>query len=339
MAVQVSIVTVSFNSKEFLRDCLESVFKFTSEIDFEFIVVDNASTDGTAQWLADVKSGKEKIPGVDLGKVKFVFSKENGGFSKGNNWGIKEAIGEYILLLNPDTKFLENSLKVMKTWMDGHQDCAVASCQLLDIEQKVLPTGGYAPILPRVAAWALFLDDLPILSKIFKSYHPHAVGVPWTEFLGDIPGIKFFLKPGAKLPEKAPVYHYDHEFFPDWVTGAFFFARKKAFDQLGALDEEIFMYGEELEWCLRAAKSGWKVGYTPQTRIVHLERKSSGGAPRNALLGEFKGLKYIYGKYEPVWKQLILGTILDVGAVLRIIFWMVRLKPAVAKIYFEALML
>lgn len=339
MAIQVSIVTVSFNSKEFLRDCLESVFKFTSEVDFEFIVVDNASTDGTTQWLADLKSGKEKIPGVDVSKMKFVFAKENGGFSKGNNWGIKEAAGEYILLLNPDTKFLENSLKTMRDWMNGHQDCAVASCQLLDFEQKVLPTGGYSPTLSRVAAWAFFLDDLPVLSKIIKSYHPHAVGVPWSEFLGDIPGIKFFLKPGAKLPEKAPVYHYDHEFFPDWVTGAFFFARKKVFDQLGGLDEEIFMYAEELEWCLRVKKSGWKVGYTPQTRIVHLERKSSGGAPRNALLGEFKGLKYIYGKYEPVWKQLVLGTILDIGAVLRIIFWMVRLKPAVARIYFEALML
>lgn len=335
MVVQVSIVTVSYNTKDLLRDCLESVFKFTTGITFEVIVVDNVSTDGSVEYLRTLKN------------IRLIESKENLGFSKGNNLGIKEARGEYILLLNPDTKFLENSLKTMKDWMDGHPECAVSSCQLLDSEQKVLPTGGYAPTLPRVAAWALFLDDLPVISKFFKSYHPHAISVPWGEFLGDIPGIKFFLKPGAKLPEKEPVFHYDHEFFPDWVTGAFFFVRRKAFDQIGGLDEEIFMYGEELEWCLRAKKSlrpdgsgqAWRVGYTPTTRIVHLERKSSGGAPRNALLGEFKGLKYIYGKYEPVWKQLVLGTILDIGAVLRIIFWMVRLKPEVAKIYFEALLL
>lgn len=81
------------------------------------------------------------------------------------------------------------------------------------------------------------------------------------------------------------MYAYDREFDPDWVTGAIFFVRKKVFDQIGLLDEEIFMYAEELEWCIRAKKAGWKVGYSPITKIIHLERKSSGGVPRNAILG------------------------------------------------------
>ena len=81
------------------------------------------------------------------------------------------------------------------------------------------------------------------------------------------------------------------------------------------------------------------MGYTPVTKIVHLERKSSGGLPRNAILGEFRGLKYIYGKHYGEWKQVALGTVLDVTAFLRVVMWLVRLKPEMAKIYLEALLL
>ena len=132
---------------------------------------------------------------------------------------------------------------------------------------------------------------------------------------------------------------YEKEFFPDWVSGAFFFVRREAIDKVGTLDENIFMYGEELEWCIRFKNARWKIGYTPITRIVHLERGSQGGIPRGAILGEFKGLKYIYGKHFPEWKQVALGTVLDVAAFFRIFLWLVRLKPHMARVYLEALLL
>ena len=139
--MDLSVIIVSYNVKELLKNCLESVSKFTQDLKYEIIVVDNASTDDSVS---------------DLSNLKLILSKENGGFSKGNNLGIKQAKGKYILLLNPDTLLVENSLKIMFDWMETHPEIAVSSCQLLNSEQKITSTGGYFPNLFRVAAWAVF---------------------------------------------------------------------------------------------------------------------------------------------------------------------------------------
>lgn len=285
--MDLSVVIVSYNVKELLKNCLESVLKYTQNIKYEIIVVDNNSTDDSISYLRNLSG---------LSNLKIILSKENGGFSKGNNLGIKEAKGKYILLLNPDTLLIENSLKIMFDWMEVHPEIAVSSCQLLNSEQKISPTGGYFPSLFRVAAWAVFLKPF--------SFHPSA-------------------------------FLYKKEFNLDWVTGAFFMIRKEAINKIGLLDENIFMYGEELEWCLRFKQNNFKIKYTPVTKIIHL----ANSLPRNAVLGEFKGLKYIYGKHFPGWKQNVLDLLLNLTAVLRIIFWLFRLKPQMAKIYLKALFL
>ncbi|OGG19244.1 hypothetical protein A2721_00220 [Candidatus Gottesmanbacteria bacterium RIFCSPHIGHO2_01_FULL_47_48] len=316
--MDVSVVIVSYNSKDLFKNCLESVYKFTKDLEFEVIVVDNASTDGVTDYLKsqispaspELGRGRANIKDTNQkSNLKAIFSEENLGFSRGNNVGIKEAKGKYVLLLNNDTELLENSIERMKLWMDAHQDVAVVSCQLVNSEHKASATGGFFPRLHNVIAWGWFLDDLPILRNYFPSYHPH---------------------PGPM---------YDKEQFLDWVTGAFFFVRKAAIDQVGMFDENIFMYGEELEWCIRFKKAGWKIGYTPITKVVHHERGSQGGLPKGAILGEFRGLKYIYGKHYPGWMQVALGTVLDVAAFLRVVLWLVRLKPQMAKIFLEALLL
>ncbi len=286
--MDLSVIIVSYNVKDLLKNCLESVFKFTKDINFEVIVVDNNSTDGSQDFISNFKFQNSNF--------KFILSQENGGFSKGNNLGIKKAKGKYILLLNPDTLLVENSLKIMFAWMEAHSEVAVASCQLLNSEQKLSPTGGYFPNLFRVAAWAVFFKPF--------SFHP-------------------------------PAFFYKKEFSPDWVTGAFFMVRKEALEKVGLLDENIFMYGEELEWCMRFKSAGWRIKYTPITKIIHL----ANSLPRNAVLGEFKGLKYIYEKHFSPWRQTVLEFLLNIAAVLRIIMWSVRLKPAMAKIYLEALFL
>lgn len=298
--MDVSVVILSYNVVALLKNCLESVLKFTKDLKFEVIVVDNASTDDSVEMLKKFQHDNFKL----------ILSKENGGFAKGNNLGIKAASGKYLLLLNPDTLLVENTLKTMFDWMEAHTDYAVVSCQLLDSEQKSSPTGGYFPTLPKIAVWAFFIDDILVLNRIFSSYHP-----------------------------KADRYPLNADCDLDWVTGAFFMVRREAMEKAGLLDENFFLYGEELEWCLRFKAAGWKVGYTPATKIIHLERKSSGGLPRNAVLGEFRGLKYIYAKHFPGWKQPVLEFLLNIAAFLRIIFWLVRLKPGMAKIYLEALFL
>lgn len=298
--MDVSVVIVSYNAASYLKECLDSIFNFTKSTSFEVIVVDNASTDDSVEVATQFKRQNSK--------VKIIENKENRGFGSGVNTGLKEATGKYVLVLNPDIRFLEDSISKMLAYMSAHQDVGLAGCTLLEGEpflrqgeQKMLPNGGYFPTLTRLFFWAFFI-------RIPQAYHP-----------------------------KASCYPLSADCFLDWVTGSFMFARKEVIDKVGFLDEDIFMYSEEVEWQYRMRLAGWKIGYTPTTKVVHYERQSSGGSPRNAILGEFKGLKYIYGKHFPGWKQIVLGSLLDIAACLRIIFWLVRRNREMAKIYLEAL--
>ncbi|MCL5432370.1 MAG: glycosyltransferase family 2 protein [Patescibacteria group bacterium] len=297
--MDVSIVIVSYNASGYLKECLDSIFQFTKNIKFEVIVVDNASSDDS---LTVAKSyGK---------KVTVIANPDNRGFGAGVNTGIKKATGEYILVLNPDVRFLDDAISAMLTFMGQHSDVGLASCQFLDGlpagrhgEQKMLANGGYFPTLPRLLCWAFFI-------RIPTAYHLRAKS--------------------SKLQATS---------YLDWVTGSFMFVRREVIDKVGLLDENIFMYGEEVEWQYRINSAGWRIGYTTTTKVIHHERGSQGGLPRGAILGEFKGLKYIYGKHFPGGKQIVVGAILDAAAFLRVIFWLARLKLAMAKIYLEALFL
>lgn len=302
--MDVSVIIVSYNAASYLKECIESIFKFTKNISFEIIVVDNNSPDDS---LAVARSfGK---------KIMVIANKDNRGFGAGINTGLKRATGKFVLILNPDIRFLDDAISKMVAYMGQHSDVGLAGCTFLDTEQKMLPNGGFFPTLTRLFLWTLFLDDLPIIGDLVKSYHPSASPLLRRENL------------------------FSKEFFPDWVTGSFMFVRKGAVDKVGGLDENIFMYGEEVEWQYRIKSAGWRIGYTTLTKVVHHERKSSGGSPRNAILGELTGLKYIYGKHFPGWKQIVLGTLLDILAVSRALFWLIRFKPQMAKIYLEALTL
>ena len=295
--VDVSVVIVSYNAAPYLKECLDSIFKFTSGSSIEVFVVDNASSDDSVM----VARSYEK-------KVTVIVNKENRGYAAGVNAGLKRAMGKFILILNPDMRFLDDGISKMLAYMGQHFNVGLAGCTFLNDEQKLLPNGGYFPTLTRLFLWTFFLDDWPILKNIVASYHP-------------------------------TVGRYKTDFFLDWVTGGFMFVRKEVVDKVGMLDENIFLYGEEVEWQYRIKLAGYQIGYTTVTKVVHHERKSSGGSPRNAILGEFKGLHYFYGKYFPGWKQIMVGTLLDVAAAGRIVLWLLRLKPAMARMYLEALLL
>lgn len=296
--MKISVIIVSFNTKRLLLDCLNSVLRKTKGLETEIIVVDNASDDGSIEAI-------EKI------KIKLIKNKDNLGFARANNQGIKESTGDYILLLNSDTKFLENSLKTMTDFMEEKRRVGIATCQLVGENGEVQPSGGFSPNLIRVAAWMFFLDDLPDVNKLIKSFHPHPPS--------------FYTKDSWYQS-----FHYQ-----DWVTGAFFLIRKKVIDQIGLLDENFFMYVEELEYCYRAKKAGWQIAYNPATKIIHFGGKS--GTSRGAILGEYQGLRYFFAKHRPFWQGLVLRVFLKVGAILRIIvFGIIRNNKEAKDIYAQA---
>ena len=151
-------------------------------------------------------------------------------------------------------------------------------------------------------------------------------------FIDDLPGGSV-LKP----------YHIDHDSFYknehelDWVTGAAFMIPKKVIEKVGTFDKDIFMYGEDVDLCYRIKKAGFKIIMNPQSKIVHIGQGSSGKIPKNAILGEYKTILYVYKKHMGTGSLQMARFLLKIGALLRVLVFSVLGRKELAKIYVEAL--
>jgi len=177
--------------------------------------------------------------------VQLIASSVNLGFGKANNLAMRESTGRYLLILNPDTIIQEDTLHAMVTFMDAHPDAGMAGCKVLNADgtfQLSCRRGFPTP-------WASFCKVFG-LSALF-------------------PNSKLFA--GYNL-----TYLDENKTYPvDALAGSFMMVRREVFDQTGGFDEEYFMYGEDLDWCFRTQKAGWKVYYTPATQIIHYKGEST----------------------------------------------------------------
>ena len=300
--MDLSVIIVNWNTKKLLENCLQSIFKFTRGINFEVIVIDNGSKDGSVEMV------KQKFP-----KTKLIPNNQNLGFTKANNQGIKIAKGKYILLLNSDTHLIENSLFKLVKKAQALKNVGALGPQLLNIDKTIQQSAGFFPNLPQVFFWMTFIDDLPG-GSILKPYH-----IDHDTF-----------------------YHNDRQV--DWVTAAAILVPRNVIDKIGKLDEKIFMYGEEVDWCYRIKKAGYDVYFSPATKIVHIGRGSSNKVSKNAIAGEYKGILYFYKKYKGAFLLQIVRILLKIGALARIVaFAILGLacrqagRKELAKSYVEAL--
>ena len=293
--MDLSIIVVNWNTKKLLEDCLSSIYKYTKGITFEVIVVDNGSEDGSCQMV------KEKFP-----QVKLIPNKDNLGFTKANNRGIKISKGKYIMLLNSDTYQIENALAKIVEKAESLENLGAMGPLLLNTDRTIQQSGGYFPHLPQILWWMTFIDDLP----------------------GGI-----ILKP----------YHVDHDNFYrkdqelDWYTGAALVVPKQVIKKVGPLDENIFMYGEDFEWCYRIKKAGYKIYFSPEAKIVHIGRGSSQKIPTRAFVGEYKGIVYFYQKHKGKFSLQIVRLLLKIGALARIVVFGLLGRRELAKTYAEVL--
>ncbi len=229
-----SIVIVNYNVQYFLEQCLYSVYRAISNIDSEVIVVDNDSKDGSCELI------RAKFSWVTL-----IENKENVGFSKANNQGIKIAKGKYVLLLNPDTIVEENTFQKCIEFMELHPDAGALGVKMVDGTGSFLPESKRGLPTPFVAFWKIFgFSKLFPKSKLFGQYH--------LSYL-----------PEDKIAEV------------DVLSGAYFFLRASCLEKSGLLDESFFMYGEDIDLSYRIQKSGHKNYYFPDTKIIHYKGEST----------------------------------------------------------------
>ena len=246
MTLDLSIVIVSWNVVDLLRDCLRSIYAAPGarmeggdalrigDYAVEVYVVDNASSDGSPEMV------REDFPGVTL-----VAGKANLGFTRGNNVALRRCRGRYVLLLNPDTRVVGDALSRMLDYMEAHPDAGVLGPQLRYGDGSLQSSRRRFPTL-MTAFWE---------STLLQNWFPRN---RWARAysLADTPD---------DLVQDV-----------DWVVGACMLMRGEAIQQVGLLDEHFFMYSEELDWCRRIVAAGWRVVYFPQAVIIHYEGQSSG---------------------------------------------------------------
>lgn len=234
--VDLSVIILTFNTRELLAKCLESISALDNgNFRIEVIVVDNASSDGSREYLKSLKGG-----------LKVIFSDQNLGFAGGNNLALRGARGRYILFLNSDTELAPSALNKIIAFMDQNPKVGASTAK------TILFSGGMDPDCHRgfPTPWAsicyfLGLENLFPKSKIFGQYH------------------KFY----ENLDK---VHEIDAGF------GTFMIVRRKALDGVGAWDESYFFYGEDLDLFYRIKKSGWRVMFYPEPLVTHHKGASSG---------------------------------------------------------------
>lgn len=244
---QLSVIIVNYNVKYFLEQAVLSALKACAKIDAEIIIIDNHSVDGSVEFITQkfVQQAGQHTP------VSVIANQQNTGFSKANNQGIAIAKGKYVLLLNPDTVVEEDTFEKCIQFMDAHPDAGGLGVKMIDGKGNFLPESKRGFPSPEVAFYKVFgLANLFPKSKIFGKYH--------LGFLSE---------------------NETHEV--DVLAGAFMLIRKEALDKIGWLDEDFFMYGEDIDLSYRIVKGGYKNYYFPETRIIHYKGESTKKASFN----------------------------------------------------------
>jgi len=283
--LKLSIITVSFNTKPLLKQCMESVYQNLDNIEHEIFIVDNNSQDGSPGMV------KESFP-----DVKLIENKENMGFAKANNQALKQAKGEYLLLLNSDTIVLPGTLNIMMDFMDANPKVGGLGAKLVDQDLNLQTSCRHFPTLFTVFSQLFGLSAMFPKSKIFGRYD---------------------------------MSYWDHGQIRkvDCVPGTSLLVRKKAMQEVGLLDKNYFMYFEDTDWCYRFARAGWKVVFLPDAKVIHLGGASAAKSNRGPFYDKtltkefFNSLFYYFKKFHGCFSVLILRIFIFISLVMRMLKW------------------
>jgi GT2 family glycosyltransferase len=266
---KLSIVIVNWNTREYLRKCLESVFRYAGNLDYQLIVIDNHSQDSSQELLSSLRLLNDKI--------EVVLNKKNLGFAKAVNSGLRRAKGEYILLLNPDTQIKETTLEKSIKFMDDHSHCGVMGGKILN------PDGS---IQPSIRKFPTFLSQLFILLKL---HH--------------------FTKNQSLKEYFSYNFDYSRTQEVDQVMGAFFLIRKSILEIIGYFDERFYLWFEEVDFCRRAKNANWRIFYYPEAEIVHTGGASFSQKISIRNQWQFnKSLLYYFKKHSGHLKHFLLAV-------------------------------
>lgn len=274
--MKLSIIIVNYNVKFFLEQCLHSILASQVHFAYEIFIVDNNSTDKSIEYLQ---------PRFQQKFIHFIANRDNLGFAKANNQAIKQASGEFILLLNPDTVLGETALSNVIHFLDQHPKSGAVGVKMINGNGKFLAESKRGFPSPWASFCKIFgLASIFPKSRLFGKYN--------------------LLYLNNNEIHQVPI-----------LAGAFMMLRRKAIDQSGLLDENFFMYGEDIDLSYRILKSGYLNYYLPET-ILHYKGESTDKNDEKYISAFYEAMRIFYKKYYPHSNRIFSG-IISVGISLK----------------------
>lgn len=259
-----SIVITNYKTPELLKLCLNSIKKNCSDIDYGTIVIDIESEGSELE---------EYYP-----ETKFIFLKENSGYSKAVNRGIKESVGGYIFIINSDIVLKKDSVQELVRFMEENKNVAVVGPRLINFNNKTQ-------------------------FSCFRFYTPLTILCRRT-FLGGFGGCKKLIDKFLMKKEIAELSGKDDYIYADWLMGSALMVRRSALDKVGLMDERFFMYFEDVDWCRRFWENGYEVAYHPKSEIYHYHMKESRGGILNVFTNKMTRVHLLSAvKYFWKWRN------------------------------------
>ena len=252
--MDVSVIIVNYNTLELTKNTINSIIEKTEGLDYEIILVDNASTDGSIDFFE--KEYKNKII--------FIKNNENLGFGRANNKGIEISKGKYVFLLNSDTLLINNAIKILFDFMEKNNNCGVCGGNLYTKDLK--PSFSFFEEIPYIT----LKTEIDVYLNIFKRLFEKITNKK-NNFNYDI----ISKKVGA-------------------ISGADMMIRRKVLEKVGFFDSDFFMYAEEIELTYRIFKAGYLSFSVPNSKIIHLEGQSPSFKETKFRMGLESKYKYFY---------------------------------------------
>ena len=278
--MNLSVVIINYNVKYFLENTIASVIKSSKNFSFEIIVVDNASSDNSKEYI--LSRFKNEMDNNEL-NLNYIYNKDNVGFSKANNQGLKIAKGEKILILNPDTLLNDNTITKLFDYSKNNPESKFYTCKV------ITPDGNIDTSCHRSfpTAWNSFchisgLSKIFNKSKLFSSYN-------------------LLYKPENEIYEV------------DAISGCFMFLDREIIDKNIFLPEDYFMYGEDLDFCYQVKENGYKVEYVPITEIIHYRGQSSKKDKIKLRKYFYKSMNIFVGKHYSQNYSILFKSMLNTG--------------------------
>lgn len=274
--VRLSIIIVSWNTRQVLLDCLASIGRYPPSGLFEVLVIDNASTDDSAESI------RRHHPHVLL-----IANDQNRGFAAANNQAIARARGQYLLLLNPDTIVHPHSLDILCEFMEHHEEVTACGPRLLNEDGTLQPSARRFPTfrgaLHRYTALRYF--------GIFRGHYR-----------------RWLMKDFA----------HDRQMDVDQLMGSALLVRRSAVEQVGRMDEQFFVYYEEVDLCCRLKQAGGRIVFVPDAIITHLGARSSRQVPVGRRVMMLESLLRYFRKHRGRLATALFNGMFKPGVLLRV---------------------